>query len=122
MIYCHILFLCIQAPEDFGLTLAYAAPEDVCRLGRGECCARNAAMPQRHNDKDTPKTRLCVEVQGEDGAYAGAREEKAARLPTHRNWAQSGFQIISILVHLSKASTCRLIPYAKIWRLIPTFI
>ena len=28
----------MQAPKDFGLTLAYAAPKDVCRLGRGECC------------------------------------------------------------------------------------
>ena len=27
-----------QAPKDFGLNLAYAAPEDMRRLGRGECC------------------------------------------------------------------------------------
>ena len=38
--------------------------------------------------------RLCAEVQGEDGAYADAREEEAARLPTHQNWAQIGFQIV----------------------------
>ena len=68
--------------------------------------------PQRRNDKDTPKMRLCAEVQGEDGAYADAREEEAARLPTHQNWAQIGFQIVSSLVHLPKASICTLIPYA----------
>ena len=36
--YSHVLLLCIQAHTDVGLTLAYAAPEDVRRLGRGECC------------------------------------------------------------------------------------
>ena len=53
MVFCHLLSLCIQAPEDFGLTLAYAAPEDVRRLGREECCARNAAMTRARNAATT---------------------------------------------------------------------
>ena len=53
MIYCHLLFLCIKALEDFGLILAYAAPEDVRRLGREECCARNAATTRARNAATT---------------------------------------------------------------------
>ena len=52
-IYCHLLYLCIQAPEDIGLTLAYAAPEDVRRLGREECCARNATTTRARNAATT---------------------------------------------------------------------
>ena len=33
-------------------------------------------------------------MQGDDGAYTGAREAEAARLPTLWNWAQIGFQIV----------------------------
>ena len=49
------LFLCIQAPKDIGLTLAYA-PEDVRRLGRGECCGSATTtasnMPCESNGDD----------------------------------------------------------------------
>ena len=104
--YSHVLFLCIQASKDFGLTLAYAAPEDVRRLGRGECCGsatattRAAGWGQRQ-----------VQRWGADGVCGCARVQKTM-IQTHPhihinlgpNWVPTCIQMPIFCVHLSMSS------------------
>ena len=101
MVFCHLLSLCIQAPADFGQTLAYAAPEDVRRLGREECCARNAddMGPQRRDDVDMMRM-----SRGEDGACAGVGEKEAAHPPTPQIWARMGSNLYYLWCTTQKPS------------------
>ena len=121
MVFCHLLSLCIQAPEDFGLTLTYAAPEDVRRLGREECCC-NDKGPQRRDDKDTMRMRLCEDGARQGWSMRGCRRERGGTSTHTSNLGPNGFQLVLSLVHLSKAFIWILIPYAWISRLISTCI
>ena len=114
----------MQAPKDFGLTLAYAAPEDVRRLGRGECCDSLTKTPRRRRARATCE--LYKDIYDEDAnacGYVCIREMREcercrvgcpeATLKFTFYLGPKWFQFVFIFVHLSVSQLCIFFPHAQ---------